>query len=148
MKVILKANVNGRKAGEPIDVPDGYGSYLLKKELAVMADVKHMNDFKGKQESASFKEAEQRKAAQERANAVQGKRINIHKKGGNNGKLFGTVTNSDIATAVKKELNVDIDKKKLIPEEEIKKFGDFKITAKLAHGIEATFMVCVSEARD
>ena len=66
-------------------------------------------------------------------------------KGGENGKLFGSVTSMEIAEEVKKQHGIDIDRRKIVLDEPIKQYGSYELTAKLGYDINATLMVIVTE---
>ncbi|MDR1260491.1 MAG: 50S ribosomal protein L9 [Oscillospiraceae bacterium] len=146
MKVILKKDVNGKKAGALLDVSDGYAkNFLLRNGLAVLADKKGMNDLQGQKEAQKFKSAEIKKEAQAAANILNGKTIKFSRKAGSNGKLFGSVTTKDISLKIKEQFNIDLDKRKLILGFEIKSFGSFNVTAKLMSEVETSFWVLITE---
>ncbi|GHV29113.1 50S ribosomal protein L9 [Clostridia bacterium] len=146
MKVILKEAVNRKKAGDMVEVSDGYArNFLFPKGIAVPAVAKNINDLKGWKEAEDFKKEEIRKEAQKVAEALNGQTIKITMKAGANGKLFGSVTTKDIALKIKETLGINIDKKKLTLSLEIKSYGSFETTARFAPGIEAKFFVFVTE---
>jgi large subunit ribosomal protein L9 len=146
MKVILKKDVDGKKAGEVLEVSDGYAkNFLLRNGLAVLADTRSMNDLKGQKESKSFKEAEIRKEAQHVAKLLSGQIVKIQMKAGANGKLFGSVTTKDIAQKIKEQLHVDVDKRKLLLDFDIKSYGNFSVKVKLISDVETNFFVSVTE---
>lgn len=147
MKVILLQDVKGSgKKGELVNVSDGYGrNYLLPHKLAVEADAKALNELKNAEQSKQHKIEVATKEAKENAAKLEGNTITIIGKAGNGGKLFGSVTNKEIAAELKKIFGLDIDKRKVIPESEIKSFGTYNCEVKLYTGISAKIKVMVTE---
>lgn len=147
MKVILKQDVkNLGKKGELVNASDGYArNYLFPHGLAVEANASAMNDFNNKENAKKFHKQEEIKAAQADAAEIEGKTFKMTAKAGANGKLFGSVTAKDISAQIKKELGLDIDKRK-IAVEDIKQFGTYEAEVKIYQGISAKIYVQVSEA--
>lgn len=148
MKVVLKADVKGSgKAGEIVNVSDGYArNYLLPRGLAVAADAQAMNDIKNREAAARHKMEVEKAAAQAAADKINGKTVKITAKGGTAGRLFGSVTVKEIAQAIKNQYDFDVDKRKVIIENDIKAFGTYEAELKLYQGITAKFFVMVAEA--
>ena len=148
MKVVLKADVKGSgKAGEVVNVSDGYArNYLLPRGLAIAADAQAMNDIKNKEAAAKHKIEVEKAAAQAAADKINGKTVKITAKGGTAGRLFVSVTAKEIAQAIKNQYNFDVDKRKVIIENDIKAFGTYEAELKLFQGITAKFFVMVAEA--
>ncbi len=146
MKVILKQDVkNLGKKGELVNASDGYArNYLFPRGLAVEANASAMNDFNNKENAKKFHKQEEIKAAQADAAEIEGKTFKMTAKAGANGKLFGSVTAKDISAQIKKELGLDIDKRK-IAVEDIKQFGTYEAEVKIYQGISAKIYVQVSE---
>ena len=130
MKVILTQDVKGSgKKGELINAADGYArNFLLPKGLAVEANNQAMDELKAKEASKQHK----------------GKTVQIKAKAGAGGKLFGAVTNKEVAEAIQKQYNVTVDKKK-VTIGEIKAFGRYTAEIKLYTGISAKMGVEVGE---
>ena len=147
MKVILKADVKSLgKAGELVNASDGYArNFLLPKGLAVQADAAALNEFKNKEKAKQFHKQEEIKAANEMKALLDGKTVKLTAKAGANGKLFGSVTSKDVASAIEKEYNVSVDKRK-IAMEDIKAFGTVQAEVKIYQGISANVFVMVAEA--
>ena len=147
MKVILKQDVkNLGKKGELVNASDGYArNYLFPRGLAVEANASAMNEFNNKENAKKFHKQEEIKAAQADAAEIEGKTFKMTAKAGANGKLFGSVTAKDISAQIKKELGLDIDKRK-IAVEDIKQFGTYEAEVKIYQGISAKIYVQVSEA--
>lgn len=147
MKVILNKDIAGTgKAGEIIEVSDGYArNFLLKKNLAVIADKKNINDLNGKKQAAAYQKAEAKKEAIQLAEKLKDQTVTIYMKAGTNGKLFGSVTMKDISGVLFKTLGLKIDKKKLSTDVELKNYGCYTVTAKFMPDVFADFKVMVTE---
>ena len=146
MKVVLLQDVKGHgKKGELCNVSDGYArNFLFPKKLAVEADNAALNELKNREEAAAHHKKEEIAAAQNTANALNGKEVVIKAKAGSNGKLFGSVTSKEIAAEIKNKLGIEIDKKKMSVAD-IKNFGEYTADIKLYQGIVAKITVKVTE---
>ena len=132
MKIILKEDVkNIGTIGDIIDVANGYArNYLLPKKLAIEANKKNIKEFEH-YKSAILKKAENVKlASQSVADNLSSISLTIKAAAGSDNKLFGAVTNIDIAEALKSQ-GFDIDRKKIPLEEPIKRLGTHTVTVKL-----------------
>lgn len=147
MKVILLQDVKGTgKKGEIREVKDGYGiNFLIKKGLAQEANAKNLNLLQGQKDSAQHKIDVEIANAKAIAAALEGKKVTVPAKAGQNGRLFGTVTSKDVAAAIKNQLDLEIDKKKIGINLKVEGFGDYAAEAKLYSGISAKFTVTVVE---
>lgn len=147
MKVILKQDVKSLgKKGDLVNASDGYArNFLFPKGLAIEANASAMNEFNNKESAKKFHKAEEIKAAQALADKLEGKTFALKAKAGANGKLFGSVTSKDVAAKIKQDLNVDIDKRKIVMED-MKAFGTVQAEVKVYQGITAKVFVQVSEA--
>lgn len=147
MKVILKADVKSLgKKGDLVNTSDGYArNFLFPKGLAIEANAQAMNEFNNKESAKKFHKAEEIKAANELKDRIEGKTFKVVAKAGANGKLFGSVTAKDVSAAIKKEMDENIDKRK-ISMQDIKAFGTTQIEVKVYQGITAKVFVQVVEA--
>lgn len=147
MKVILLEDVKGTgKKGEVKEVKDGYArNCLIAKKLAVEATPQNMNLLEGQKASAQHKIDVEVAKAKEIAEKLEGKTLKIEAKGGTSGRLFGSITGKDISAQLKKQMNCDVDKRKLVLDTEIKTFGAFGVEAKLYSGVSAKFTVLVEQ---
>lgn len=147
MKVILKQDVKSLgKKGDLVNASDGYArNFLFPKGLAIEANAAAMNEFNNKESAKKFHKAEEIKAAQTLADKLEGKTFALKAKAGANGKLFGSVTSKDVAAKIKQDLNVEIDKRKIVMED-MKTFGTAQAEIKVYQGISAKVFVQVSEA--
>lgn len=144
MKVILVKDVkNVGKAGEIVNVSDGYGrNYLLPRGLAIEAtksNVKALNEKKKAEEKKRQQELEE---AKEMAQKLSNLSLVLKVKAGENGKLFGSVTSKDVEEALK-EKGFDIDKKKIVFNENVKTTGTYYVDIKLYQGVTAKVKVDV-----
>ena len=147
MKVILTQDVkNLGKKGEMVSTSDGYArNFLFPRKLAVEANAQSLTELKNRENAKNHKIELEIEAASESAGKINGKTVKITAKAGQNGKLFGSVTAKEIAETVKKQFDVDIDKRK-ISAEDIKAYGTYPVQAKFYQGITADFFVMVSES--
>lgn len=147
MKVILQQDVKGSgKKGQLIEVSDGYArNFLLPRKLAVQANAANMNVLKTQQAAADHKAQLEKEANDELCSKIEGLTVHIKAKGGTAGRLFGSVTSKEVAEELLKQHNLEIDKKKIEFEEDIKAFGTFTAHAKISHEFKADFYVVVSE---
>ena len=146
MKVILKQDVKGQgKKGELVNVSDGYArNFLFPRGLAVEADAQAMNDLRNREEAAKYHDDMEKKNAQDAAKLLSGKSLKLTAKAGQGGRLFGSVTTKEVAEELKKQLGLDIEKRK-IAMADIKAFGSYEAEIKFSHGITAKITVMVSE---
>ena len=147
MKVILLQDVQGTgKKGEVKEVKEGYArNFLIKKGLAQEANAKNLNLLQGQKDSAQHKIDVETANAKAIAEALEGKTISVKAKAGQNGRLFGTVTSKEVSAAIKKSLNLDVDKKKINIPMKIEGFGTFSADARLYAGVTAKFTVSVED---
>ena len=133
------------KKGELVNASDGYArNFLFPKNLAVEANSTAMNELKSRESSKAHHIAEEKAAATESANKINGKEIVIHAKAGSNGKLFGAITSKEVAAEINTAFGVSVDKKK-ITVADIKSYGEFSAEVKLYNGITAKVTVKVTE---
>jgi len=147
MQVILKEDVQGTgKKGELVKVSDGYAkNFLIKKGLAAPATPQALNEMKTKQAAQDYKVQQEKDAANKTAAEIGEKTVKVTAKAGENGKLFGSVTAKEVADALKTQLGVAVEKRKVALEGEIKSFGTYTAEVKLHPGISAKVFVVVGE---
>ena len=116
MKVILKEDVKALgKKGEIVDVNDSYArNFLLKRNKGVEATAKNLNDLKLKNANDEKLQKEQYEAAKELGKKLSEGKIEVCIKTGEGGKAFGSVSSKEIATEVKSQMSLEIDKKKIV----------------------------------
>ena len=137
MKVILTQDIKGvGKKDEVINANDGYArNFLFPKKMAVEANKQNMSLLQGRKDSANFKKEQDKEKANELKDKISKIMLTIKVKSGENGKIFGSITSKDISTELKKQHNIEIDKKKIMLKEAIKEQGTFTIEIKLYEGI-------------
>lgn len=148
MKVILLQDVKSLgKKGEVVTVSDGYArNMILPKKLGVEATGKSLNDLKLQNQHAQKVALEQLEAAKQLAENIKDKIVTVTIKAGEGGRTFGSVSTKEISTAVKQQLNLDLDKKKMVLSEPIKSLGTFEVPVKLHAKVTGTLRVKVTEA--
>ena len=146
MKVILLQDVKSLgKRGELVEVSDGYGrNYLMPRKLAKEANAQAMNEYRNAEDSKQYKIATAKAQAEAQKKTLEGK-IFFMTARGNNGKLFGSVTAKQIAEEIKRQYGIEVDKRKVVLERDIKEYGTYKAEVKLYTGISAMIDVKVTE---
>lgn len=145
MKVILLEDVKtlGKK-GEIVNVNDGYArNFILKKNLGLEATGKNLNDLKLQQKNAEKVAQEKLEAAQAVAKDLEDKSITVKIQAGVEGRVFGSISSKEIALEAKKQLNMDIDKKKIVIPDAIKSLGTYNVNIKLHKDVVGTLAVKV-----
>ncbi|NLC65307.1 MAG: 50S ribosomal protein L9 [Clostridium sp.] len=144
MKVILLKDVkNLGKKGDVVEASDGYArNYLVPRGIAEEATAKNVNIVKRKKASIRQERLEETEAAQEIATKIRNKELKIGVKVGENGRLFGAVTNKDVAELINKEYNLDIDRKK-ISMDPIKQEGTYTVKVRLYPGITSNVKILI-----
>ncbi|HEX3039209.1 MAG TPA: 50S ribosomal protein L9 [Caproiciproducens sp.] len=147
MKVVLLEDIKGSgKKGELINVSDGYArNFLFPRKLAKEANAQAMNELKNAEEAKAFKLKSETDAAQKTADQISGKSVRLFAKAGQGGRLFGSVTSKEIAEELKKQYHVDVDKRKIVLDGDIKAFGTYECEVKLYNGISAKVYAVVGE---
>ena len=145
MVVILLKDVKGTgKAGEVVKVSDGYArNRLIPKGLAKEATEGNIRILEKQKEIADEKRAEQKAAAQKQAEKINEITLTIRSKGGESGKLFGSITSKDIADALQEQENIKVDKKKIVLDSPIKQTGSSEVTVKLFPEVTAVLKINV-----
>lgn len=146
MEVILNQDVKSLgKKGEKVSVAEGYArNFLFPRKLAVEASAQAMTELKNREASNQHKIDTDIKNAKEAAAKLNGKIVKIAAKGGANGRLFGSITSKDIASELKNQFGIEIDKRKVVIDD-IKQFGTYECEVKLYQGISAKLSVSVGE---
>ena len=132
MKVILLQDVKKMgKKGDVIEASDGYArNYLFPRKLAEEATANALHVVNAKKENERKKKLAELEAAQKLAAELKGKEVTINAKAGDNGRLFGAITNKDVAEAINSEFNLSIDKKKVVVNT-IKVAGTYEVEVKV-----------------
>ena len=147
MKVILLQDVKGKgKKGQMIEVSDGYArNFMLPKKLAVEATADAVNTMRMNDKAAAEKAARERAEANEIAHKLKELTLVVTAKGGGAGRLFGSVTNQEIADALKAKTGIALDKRKIVISDPIKSVGTYTVTCKLGYEINAPLTVKIEE---
>ena len=147
MKVILLQDVKGQgKKGQLIEVSDGYArNFMLPRKLAVEATTDAINTKNMNDKATAERIAKEKAAALELSNKLRTMTLKVTAKGGGQGRLFGAVTNAEIAAALEKQ-GIKLDKRKIVLSENIKNVGTYTVTCKLGYEINAPLTVKIEEA--
>ena len=145
MKVIFNVDVKGQaKKGEMKEVSDGYArNYLLPRKLATEATADNINALKLKEKAAQI--AKEKARAEEYGKKLGAVQVVIRAKAGGAGKLFGAVTSEAISKALKEQIDMDIEKNKIVQDAPIKSFGAYTVKAKLGYEVSGNINVLVVE---
>ena len=148
MKVILLQDVKGKgKKGQMLEVSDGYArNYMLPRKLAVEATADAVNTKRMNDKAAAEREAKERAEALETSKKLRDMTLVVTAKGGGAGKLFGSVTNQEIADALKAKTGITLDKRKIVISDPIKNVGTYTVQCKLGYEITAPLTVKIVEA--
>ena len=147
MKVILLQDVKGKgKKGQMLEVSDGYArNFMLPKKLAIEAAPDAINTMKMNDKATQERIAREKAEALEISKKLRAMTLTVTAKGGGAGRLFGAVTNAEIAAALEKQ-GVKLDKRKIVMGETIKNVGTYTVTCKLGYEINAPLTVKIEEA--
>ena len=145
MKVVLNQDVKGLgKKLQIVDVSEGYArNFLLPRKLAVIADNKNINEANTKNEALKFKKKTEFEDAEKQKELLEKSFIEFKHKVGDGGKLFGSVTEKEIADEIKMKFRLNIDKKKIVINVPIKQLGSYTVDIKLYEGIVAKLKIVV-----
>ena len=147
MKVILLQDVKGKgKKGQMLEMSDGYArNYLLPRKLAMEATPDAINTMRMNDKAAAEKAAKERAEALEISKKLREMTLVVTAKGGGAGKLFGSVTNQEIADALKAKSGIALDKRKIVLSDSIKNVGTYTVQCKLGYEITAPLTVKIEE---
>ena len=147
MKVILLQDVKGKgKKGQLLEVSDGYArNYMLPRKIAIEATADAVNTKNMNDKAAAEKAAKERAEALETSRKLREMTLVVKAKGGGAGRLFGSVTNHEIADALKASTGINLDKRKIVISDPIKNVGTYTVTCKLGYEISAPLTVKIEE---
>ena len=147
MKVILLEDVKSLgKKGEVVKVSDGYArNMLFPKKLGIEATAGNMKNLEQKRKIDEKNAAEELKKAQEFAKDLESKFVTVGIKVGSGGKTFGSVSTKEIADAAKKQLGIEIDKKKMVLASPLRELGETQVPVKVHPKVTANLKVIVKE---
>ena len=147
MKVILLQDVKGKgKKGQMIEVSDGYArNFMLPKKLAQEATADNINTMRMNDKATQERIAKEKAEALALSKQLREMTVVVKAKGGGAGRLFGAVTNQEIANALEGH-GIKLDKRKIVLSENIKNVGTYTVTCKLGYEISAPLSVKIEEA--
>ena len=148
MKVILLQDVKGKgKKGQLLEVSDGYArNFMLPKKLAIEATTDAINTMRMNDKATQERIAREKAEALATGKKLRELTVTVTAKGGGNGRLFGSVTNQEIADALAKQAGIKLDKRKIVIADPIKNVGTYTVTCKLGYEISAPLTVKIEEA--
>ncbi len=148
MKVILLQDVKGKgKKGQMIEVSDGYArNFMLPKKVAIEATADAINTMRMNDKATQERIAKEKAEALALSKQLREMTLVVTAKGGGAGRLFGSVTNQEIADALKAKSGITLDKRKIVIADTIKSVGTYTVTCKLGYEITAPLTVKIEEA--
>lgn len=148
MQIILRSDLDGLgKRGDIVDVADGHArNYLFPKGLALKATAGAVEQAGKMRRSRDLRDASDRDSARTVASTLVPKVITITMKAGSEGKLFGSVTSSDVAAAVLEQTSIELDRKSIHIDEQIKTLGQHTVTASLHTDVSFPITLVVAAA--
>lgn len=147
MKVILLQDVKGKgKKGQMLEVSDGYArNYMLPRKMAIEATADAVNTMRMNDKATQERIAREKAEAMETAKKLREMTVTVTAKGGGNGRLFGSITNQEIADALKAKTGISLDKRKIVIADAIKNVGTYTVTCKLGYEITVPLTVKIEE---
>ena len=149
MKVILTQDVKGKgKKGQLVNVADGYArNYLFPQKLAVEATANNLNEMKQRKKSEEIRMAREKEEALQVSKKLEGIVVKIPARGGEGGRLFGSITSKEVAEALAEQAGINVEKNRIVQAEPIKTFGQYALKCKLGYEVTGTINVVVTEAK-
>jgi large subunit ribosomal protein L9 len=150
MKVLFKKDVaDVAKAGQVKDVADGYArNFLIPRGFAVVATSSALKQAADLQATAARHAAEEERAAQQLKEQLEAQPVVIEAKAGSQGRLYGSVTTADVATAIQKQLGTSLDRRDLEIAEPVRQVGSYHVSARLHRAVTATLTIDVRAVSD
>lgn len=147
MKVVLLKDVKGQgKKDDVVNVSDGYArNFLFPKGLAVEAGAQIMNEIKNRESSRLHKIELEKAAANEIKSKLENVVVKITGKAGGDGRLYGSVTSSEIADELEKQHTITVDRRKIVIANPVKAVGTYEFDVKLYPEITGKIKVVVSD---
>ena len=148
MKVILLQDVKGKgKKGQLLEVSDGYArNFMLPRKMAIEATPDAVNTMRMNDKATQERIAREKAEAMDTARKLRELTVVVKAKGGGAGRLFGSVTNQEIADSLKTQTGISLDKRKIVLGDPIKNVGTYTVTCKLGYEISAPLTVKIEEA--
>ena len=149
MRVMLTKDVKDvGRAGEVKEVADGYGrNFLIPRKMAVLAGKGVETEAARIRAASTKRESKEREEAQALADDIGNKTVVVRLKIGDEGKAFGSITNSDIAEALKAQHQVEVDRHRIDVKEPIKTLGEHQVTLRLHRDVDAAINLIVTQDR-
>lgn len=145
--ILLKDVENVGSKGQVVDVSKGYlRNFLLPRKLAAPATKGLLAEARRSEVALERTAAERLAQAREHAEQLNKTVLTISQQAGEDGRLFGSVTNADLAEAIKEARDIDVDRRKIALEDPIKNVGTYQVVVEVAESVTATVKVIVSEA--
>ena len=130
-----------------IEVSDGYArNFLLPRKLAQEATADNINTMRMNDKATQERQAKERAEALELRNRMKDMTVVVTAKGGGAGRLFGSVTNTEVSEALAKQAGIQLDKRKIVLDEPIKSVGVYTVKCKLGYEVNAELKIEVKEA--
>ena len=147
MKVILTQDVKGKgKKGQMIEVSDGYArNFMLPRKVAIEATADAVNTMRMNDKATQERIAREKAEAMETSKKLRELTVVVKAKGGGAGRLFGSITNQEIADSLKNQTGIALDKRKIVIADPIKNVGTYTVTCKLGYEITAPLTVKIEE---
>ena len=147
MKVILLQDVKGKgKKGQLLEVSDGYArNFMLPRKIAIEATPDAINTMKMNDKATQERIVREKAEAMELAKKLREMTLVVKAKGGGAGRLFGSVTNQEIAETLKNKAGITLDKRKIVINDSIKSVGTYTVQCKLGYEISAPLTVKIEE---
>ena len=135
MKVILLQDVKGKgKKGQMLEVSDGYArNLMLPRKMAIEATPDAINTMRMNDKATQERIAREKAEALAVSKQLREMTVVVTAKGGGNGRLFGSITNAEIAEALEKKTGIKLDKRKIVISDAIKNVGTYTVTCKLGY---------------
>ena len=148
MKVILTQDVKGKgKKGQMIEVSDGYArNFMLPRKIAIEATADAVNTMRMNDKATAERIAREKAEAMDTSKKLRELTVVVKAKGGGAGRLFGSITNQEIADSLKNQTGIALDKRKIVIADPIKNVGTYTVTCKLGYEITAPLTVKIEEA--
>jgi large subunit ribosomal protein L9 len=148
MKIILLSDVKALgNTGTVVDVADGYArNYLLPRGLAAEASKGSLALLEQQRRAKARRDAEALANAEALSKQLEGAQLSVSAKAGGNGKLFGAVTNANVADAIQRELGIEVDRHKIQLPDSIKSLGSYPVEIRLGKNLVAKTTVKVVPA--
>ena len=145
MKVLFLKEADGSRAGDVREVSPGYArNYLLPKKLAIVADERVVDQIRQKEEATRRRAEKALTEAKETEQRLRRITVTLYSKAGEGGRLFGSVTNADVAQQLKREAGIEVDRRRIEVEPPIKSLGPHEVTVHLHADVTATLRVVVA----